>query len=87
MYAPGNEEVRAKFLEELEKKKRTKEASQQQPQKESSSGNREGSSYQTSTVASEANGSLFKFLAIAVACGLLAIPIFSRNNADKSAPS
>lgn len=50
MYAPGNEEMRAKFLEELDKKKRSKEASQQEPPRENSSGNRAGASYQASTV-------------------------------------
>lgn len=87
MYAPGNEEMRAKFLEELDKKKRSKEASQQEPPRESSSGNRAGASYQASTVAPQQDNSLFKFLAIAVACGLLAIPIFSRNNTNVSTPS
>ena len=87
MYAPGNEEMRTKFLEELDKIKRAKEGSQQQPPRESTSGNRAGPSYQTSTVSPQQDNSLFKFLAIAVACGLLAIPIFSRNNANVATPS
>lgn len=79
--------MRAKFLEELEKKKRSKETSQQYPSRENSNGNRAGASYQASTVAPQQDNSLFKFLAIAVACGLLAIPIFSKNNSKVSNPS
>jgi hypothetical protein len=78
MYAPGNEAMRTRFLEELSRKKKTAAGDdQKQTPKEQPAAPRTAT-YTQSVASPQSDGTMGKFLALMVACGLLAIPLLGR---------
>lgn len=79
MYAPGKEQMRASFLDELQKRRAAK-GQQRQQQTPPPQPTPKYSSYPQPAPSSSSNDGMGKFIALLVACGLLAVPLLTRKD-------